>query len=82
MADDIPMSPKGGMARVWDAIQQQHPHKAAQVTVAEHINTTRQAVYMWRHIPARHIGVVQRLSGLAFEELRPDLFPGIREWGQ
>lgn len=29
----------------------------------------------WRQLPARHVGAVARLTGLAAHALRPDLFP-------
>jgi DNA-binding transcriptional regulator YdaS (Cro superfamily) len=42
--------------------------------VSRHIGLTRQAVSKWQIIPARHVLLVERLSGVSRYDLRPDVF--------
>ncbi|MBX5238666.1 CI repressor [Rhizobium sp. NLR22b] len=42
--------------------------------LAREIGITRGAVAQWDKVPAERIGDVSRVTGIAFEILRPDLF--------
>lgn len=44
--------------------------------LAREIGITRGAVAQWEKVPAERIGDVSRVTGIAFEVLRPDLFAG------
>ena len=38
------------------------------------VNLTRQAVYAWPHVPAKHVDAIVALSGLDRATIRPDLY--------
>jgi len=42
--------------------------------VADRIGTTRQAVYEWAAVPAKHVLVLEEMSGVSRYELRPDIY--------
>lgn len=42
--------------------------------LAKMLGITRQAIEKWTSIPARHIIVIERLTGVPREKLRPDLY--------
>lgn len=42
--------------------------------IAANCGVTRQAVSLWRRIPAEHVLTVEALTGLDREVLRPDLY--------
>ena len=44
------------------------------VKVAEACGLTRQAVYKWRSVPVRHVNVVESMSGVPRNHIRPDVF--------
>lgn len=42
--------------------------------LAERIGVSRQAIYLWKRIPAERVMDVERATGISHKELRPDLF--------
>ncbi|MEL0107886.1 MAG: Cro/CI family transcriptional regulator [Rhodospirillaceae bacterium] len=43
--------------------------------LAESLGVTRQALYQWSRIPAERVLEIERLTGIARHDLRPDLYP-------
>lgn len=41
---------------------------------ARQLGVSPQAVDQWKRIPIRHLFVLERLTGVSREELRPDLY--------
>jgi len=46
--------------------------------VAAEIDVASQWVYQWKQVPAKHVVAVSRLSGVPPEQIRPDIFAGLR----
>jgi hypothetical protein len=49
------------------------------VKVGNALGLTRQAVFLWKQVPAPHVLKVEALSGIPRHLLRPDLYPADRE---
>ncbi len=43
--------------------------------LAKELGITREAVWQWRQVPARHALMVAKLLRLPRHEVRPDLYP-------
>jgi DNA-binding transcriptional regulator YdaS (Cro superfamily) len=43
------------------------------------LGLTRQAVYLWKHVPVDHVLVVEQVTGIPRHDLRPDIYPPHRE---
>ncbi len=43
--------------------------------LADGLGVTRQALYQWSRVPAERVIEIERLSGVARHDLRPDLYP-------
>lgn len=39
----------------------------------------REALYSWTRIPAERVHAVNRVTGIPLHELRPDLFPEVKD---
>jgi DNA-binding transcriptional regulator YdaS (Cro superfamily) len=46
--------------------------------LARDLGISRAALHRWRQVPARHVLVVEQLTGISRHQLRPDIF-GERE---
>lgn len=44
--------------------------------VANHLGISRAAVSVWKRVPLRHLRAIVKLTGIAPEQLRPDVFGG------
>lgn len=42
--------------------------------MAPYLGVTRQAIDQWPHVPARHVLMVEALSGVSRYTLRPDIY--------
>ena len=49
--------------------------KAGGVTrLAQALNITQPSVTLWKRVPARHVLIIEALTGVSRHELRPDIF--------
>ena len=48
------------------------------VRLAEALDLTRQAIHQWDKIPAERVVDVERVTGIPRQELRPDLYKGMK----
>jgi hypothetical protein len=48
---------------------------ARKISDARGAPLTRQAVYQWRRVPSALVLLVEKISGVSKEALRPDLYP-------
>lgn len=46
--------------------------------LAEKLGVTRQATYHWDEIPSKFLIAIERLTGIPRQELRPDLYRGMK----
>ena len=46
--------------------------------LAEHLGLTRPATYYWDEIPMRYLLRIEKLTGIPRQELRPDLYRGMK----
>ncbi len=58
----------------FDIIAHIHDNKLV-VPIAQAVGRTRQAVSLWRKVPVEHVTVVERLTGLPRNLIRPDIYP-------
>jgi hypothetical protein len=43
--------------------------------IADRLNIKPQAPYAWRRVPPEHVLAVAEVSGMAPEQIRPDIYP-------
>lgn len=44
------------------------------VALAKRLGVTRQAVSKWTHVPAQWVRLLEELTGIPAEQMRPDIF--------
>lgn len=56
------------------AIKQAVGKLGSQTLVARRIGVTRQAMAQWSRVPAEHVLMMEKISGVSRYELRPDVY--------
>jgi DNA-binding transcriptional regulator YdaS (Cro superfamily) len=56
-------------------LQEVFKKAGGQVKLARHFNVSRAAICQWRRVPAERCIEVSKLTGIALNELRPDIYP-------
>jgi predicted DNA-binding protein YlxM (UPF0122 family) len=43
--------------------------------IAEKLKLSRQAIYQWKRVPVDYVLILERLTGVPRQEIRPDIYP-------